>query len=105
MLVTIAFAAGATTLLAADYWQNKPFTDWSDKEVTKMLTASPWSGQVPLSMSGGGGAADEVVKAAAGAAVAAVWVAAAVAAVVWVVAVAWVVAEEPAAEEECRRAR
>jgi hypothetical protein len=56
MLAAIAFAAGATALLAADYWQNKPFIDWSDKkEVAKMLTASPWSGQVPLSMSGGGG--------------------------------------------------
>jgi hypothetical protein len=42
-------------LWAADFWQTKPYTDWSDKEIEKIKTNSPWSKQVPLPTSGGGG--------------------------------------------------
>ena len=43
-------------LAAADFWQ-KPYTEWSDKDVTKMLNDSPWAKSASLSMSapGGGG--------------------------------------------------
>jgi hypothetical protein len=62
-VLTVALATGATALFAAEFWQSKAYTDWSDKEVTKMLTDSPWSRAVPLDMSamrgaggsGGGG--------------------------------------------------
>src|SRR5689334_16731678 len=37
---------------AADFWTAKPFTEWNEKEVQKVLTDSPWVGKV--SMSGGG---------------------------------------------------
>jgi hypothetical protein len=44
----------AVCLWAADFWQTKPYTEWSDKETQKIETDSPWSKQVPLSVSGGG---------------------------------------------------
>jgi hypothetical protein len=53
----------ALTLFAADFWQNKPFTEWSDKDVQKMLNASPWAKRTAVETgpprivdpSGGGG--------------------------------------------------
>lgn len=42
---------------AADFWQTKPYTDWSEKEVQKLLTNSPWSKEVSVAMPGGGGGA------------------------------------------------
>jgi len=42
-------------LLAADFWQ-KPYTEWSEKDATKMMTNSPWAKSVSVSMSGPGGA-------------------------------------------------
>lgn len=33
---------------AADFWTTKPFTDWNEKEVQKILTASPWSDRVTV---------------------------------------------------------
>src|SRR5579862_7026564 len=60
VFAALALSIGVTALLAAEFWQSEPFTDWSDKEVTKILTDSPWSRQMPLDMSalrgaGGGG--------------------------------------------------
>ena len=43
--------AGAA-LVAADFWDEKDFTTWSDKEVEKMLTDSPWSKEVRVPLSG-----------------------------------------------------
>jgi hypothetical protein len=48
----------AICLCAADFWQTKPYTDWSDKDIQKLETNSPWSKQVPLSLGGAGGAPD-----------------------------------------------
>jgi len=41
----LGFAALLLTisLWAADFWQSKPFGEWSDKDVQKMLDNSPWS--------------------------------------------------------------
>jgi len=41
--------AGAA-LLAADFWEEKDFTTWSDGEVRKMLTDSPWAKRVNIVM-------------------------------------------------------
>ena len=30
-------------LLAVDFWEGKPFLVWSDKEVDKVITDSPWA--------------------------------------------------------------
>ena len=40
-------------LVAADFWVEKDFTTWSDKEVSKMLDDSPWAKQVRIIVSGG----------------------------------------------------
>jgi hypothetical protein len=47
----VLFAFG---LLAADFWQ-KPYTEWSEKDLTKMMTNSPWARSASVSMSGPGG--------------------------------------------------
>ena len=39
----------AVCACAADFWITKPFTDWSDKEVQKIITDSPWAGKVTMS--------------------------------------------------------
>jgi hypothetical protein len=50
----------AACLGAADFWQSKPFTDWNDKDVKKMLDGSPWSKETNVAIGGsqgqGGGA-------------------------------------------------
>ncbi|HTA47543.1 MAG TPA: hypothetical protein VK789_34120 [Bryobacteraceae bacterium] len=53
LLILLAFC-----LMAADFWK-KPYTEWSDKDVTKMMTDSPWakSASITMSFPGGGGAA------------------------------------------------
>ena len=38
----------SAALLAADFWEDKDFTTWSDKQVEKMLTDSPWSRKVSI---------------------------------------------------------
>ena len=50
-LFTLLFLC-ALSMWAADFWNTKPFTDWNEKEVQKVLTDSPWVGRV--TMSGGG---------------------------------------------------
>jgi hypothetical protein len=32
-----------TALAAAEFWDEKPFSNWSDREITKILTDSPWA--------------------------------------------------------------
>jgi len=59
-IIALSFAA---CLWAADFWQSKPFTEWNDKEMRKMLENSPWARPVsisigeprPMAGSGGGG--------------------------------------------------
>ena len=46
------WVAVCAALVAADFWEDKDFTAWSDKEVEKMLTDSPWSREVNLVLSG-----------------------------------------------------
>jgi hypothetical protein len=42
----------AISLPAADFWQSKPFTEWTDKDIQKILAASPWVHQVTVSYGG-----------------------------------------------------
>jgi hypothetical protein len=55
-LSTLLFLC-ALCMWAADFWTTKPFTDWNDKEVQKVLTDSPWVGKITMSSGGGGGPA------------------------------------------------
>jgi hypothetical protein len=50
LFLTVAICAWA-----ADFWQAKPFTDWSEKDIQKMETNSPWAKQVPVGFEGGAG--------------------------------------------------
>jgi hypothetical protein len=43
----------AVCLWAADFWQTKPFTEWSDKDATKMTSNSPWAKEFSVEMPGG----------------------------------------------------
>ena len=45
----------ALCLWAADFWTTKPFTEWNDKEVAKILSDSPWAAKVTLPGGLGGG--------------------------------------------------
>lgn len=47
--IPLALALG---LWAADSWQNKPAAEWSDKDVQKVLTNSPWSKNVGVAAGG-----------------------------------------------------
>ncbi len=53
----LLLCAGAIALLAADFWEKKQFTEWSEREVQKMLRDSPWARtvEVALPAPGGGG--------------------------------------------------
>ena len=57
--LSVWFVAGVA-LAAADFWETKDFTTWSDKEVEKMLGDSPWSREVtgPLGRMRGGRGGD-----------------------------------------------
>ena len=41
----------AFCLMAADFWQ-KPYTEWADKDLQKMITNSPWAHTVSVSSGG-----------------------------------------------------
>jgi hypothetical protein len=56
--ISLFLLALATCVWAADFWQTKPYTEWTDKETQRIETNSPWSKQVPLSIGGGGGGPD-----------------------------------------------
>jgi hypothetical protein len=38
---------------AAEFWATKPFTEWNEKEVAKILSDSPWTEKVSLSSGAG----------------------------------------------------
>ena len=40
--IAVCFAVSGA-LSAADFWETKPFLEWSDKEAEKVLTDSPWA--------------------------------------------------------------
>ncbi len=41
--LALMLLAMAGTLLGADFWDAKPFTEWSEKEVNKVMGDSPWA--------------------------------------------------------------
>ena len=53
-LPLLLFAA-ALALWAADFWQTKPFANWDQKEIQKILTDSPWAHKLTVAMPGRGG--------------------------------------------------
>ena len=56
--VAVAASMSVAMLWAADFWEAKSYTEWSTKEVDRVLNRSPWSQNVTIRMVGsfGGGA-------------------------------------------------
>ncbi len=52
-VLAIIAGFGMVSLHAADFWKTKEFTDWSQKDIKKMMTNSPWARSVTLAMGGG----------------------------------------------------
>jgi hypothetical protein len=52
-LVSAALFLCALTLSAADVWVAKPYTAWSDKDIRKIMTDSPWSRSVSVTLVSG----------------------------------------------------
>jgi hypothetical protein len=52
---TLLLFPAALTLWAADVWQAKPFTDWNDKDLLKIMTDSPWAKKVSVALPMAGG--------------------------------------------------
>ena len=46
----IWFIAYGALTAAADFWEEKGFTSWSDREVEEMMTDSPWSRTVTVAL-------------------------------------------------------
>jgi len=53
--VGILVGLAGVSLWAADFWQKKKYSEWTPKEVTQMLTDSPWATQVEVNIKGVGG--------------------------------------------------
>ncbi|MFQ5928901.1 MAG: hypothetical protein ACE5MK_04330 [Acidobacteriota bacterium] len=47
----LGLVLGTVFILGADFWEKKKFTEWSEKEVTRMLTKSPWARTVDVALS------------------------------------------------------
>lgn len=47
-LVAAAWLAVCAVTAAAEVWDTKPYATWSDKEVDKVMTDSPWAGKGSL---------------------------------------------------------
>jgi hypothetical protein len=50
--ILVVFGVGAATLFGADFWHKQKFSEWSPKEVQRLLSDSPWAHSVELSMVG-----------------------------------------------------
>jgi hypothetical protein len=46
------FLAAGSAAFGADFWENKPFDTWSQKECSKLLTDSPWVEDLTLMAEG-----------------------------------------------------
>jgi len=48
--VVVMLAVGALAFAGNDPWTSKPYQQWDDKDITKVLQMSPWSRTVPVEM-------------------------------------------------------
>src|SRR6266404_5408589 len=49
----IVLGCGAVVLIAEDFWAKKAYTDWSEKDATKLLQSSPWAHDINISFGSG----------------------------------------------------
>ncbi|MGC8794704.1 MAG: hypothetical protein ACP5U2_15075 [Bryobacteraceae bacterium] len=55
--ILIALILGAAASGAAEFWEKKKYSEWTDKEVRKMLNDSPWARPVEIRLAAMGGPA------------------------------------------------
>ena len=48
VIIAMMFAV-AISLFAEDFWREKPYTQWSPKEVDQILKDSPWAAEISIS--------------------------------------------------------
>ena len=60
--LTLSLLTLAVSLWAADFWVAKPYTEWSEKDATKLVKSSPWAKEITVSMGGGGGMEEQFVE-------------------------------------------
>lgn len=53
-LLTLTLFPAGLALWAADVWVAKPFTEWTDKDLQKIMTDSPFARRASMAMPGGG---------------------------------------------------
>ncbi len=53
VITAVAIASTATTLAAGDFWKDKPASEWSDKEVQRLISRSPWAKETIVNPSSG----------------------------------------------------
>ncbi|MDA2930016.1 hypothetical protein MYX84_08740 [Acidobacteria bacterium AH-259-O06] len=46
----LGLVLGTVFVWGADFWEKKKFTEWSEKEVSRMLTKSPWARTVHVAL-------------------------------------------------------
>ena len=46
--ISIVWLAACAVLAAADFWEEEEFTAWSDREVQRMMSNSPWAKRVTV---------------------------------------------------------
>ena len=53
ILLRVSLLLMVTSMLAwaGDFWEDKQFIEWSEKDVEKMMTKSPWAKKVTLALS------------------------------------------------------
>jgi len=49
----IALISASAVLLAGEFWQDKQPSDWTEKEIQRLVTKSPWAKEAILTMGGG----------------------------------------------------
>jgi hypothetical protein len=52
ILIGAGAAASALRLEAGEFWEDKPRSEWTDKEVQKLLTRSPWAKETTVNFRG-----------------------------------------------------
>ena len=59
LTISVLFALCLADLIAGDYWNRKPFTQWDEQEARRLLAKSPW-GKSLLFANGDGGRSGDV---------------------------------------------
>ena len=47
-VISIVWLTACAVLTAAEFWEEKEFTDWSDREVQRLMTNSPWAKRITV---------------------------------------------------------